>query len=126
MKFDEYIGVCMDNYYCIRILQLKPAASSTDLEALMRARVVEMERWIPGVQQFSLLRTNTPADEPMRYVMTLTFANFEAYAYWRQVEDEAPAYWPQLASVLLRCEQLCTLVEKYEGTMILQEILSSD
>src|SRR6266496_944579 len=84
----EYIGVCMDNYYCIRILQLKPAASSTDLEALMHMRVVEMERWIPGVQQFSLLRTNTPADEPMRYVMTLTFANFEAYTYWRQVESE--------------------------------------
>ncbi len=78
----------MDNYYCIRILQLKPAASSTDLEALMHMRVVEMERWIPGVQQFSLLRTNTPADEPMRYVMTLTFANFEAYTYWRQVESE--------------------------------------
>ena len=115
----------MSSHYCVRILQLKPAASSTDLEALIRVRVVEMERWIPGVLQFSLLRMNVPDGETMRYIMTLTFAGVEAYMYWRQVEDEAPTYWPQLASVLSSCEQLCTLIEEYEGTLIMRETLNS-
>jgi len=117
----------MGSYYCVQILQLKSAASNTEFEALMRVRVVEMERWIPGVLTFSLLRAHPPEDkETVRYIMTLTFTNPEAYAYWHQVEDEAPTYWPQLASTLQRCEQLSTLVEEYEGTMIAQETLNSD
>jgi hypothetical protein len=116
----------MGNYYCIHILQLKPTISGTNLEALIRIRVIEMERWIPGIQRCSLLRINANDDEPIRYMMTLTFATHEAYGYWRQVEEEAPAYWPQLASVLLRCEQSYALLEEYKGTMVLQEILNSD
>lgn len=117
----------MGSYYYVQTLQLKPAASSTEFEALTRVRVVEMGRWIPGVLTFSLLRTHPPEDEEtVRYIMTLTFTNPEAYAYWRQVEDEAPTYWPLLASTLHQCEQLATLVDEYEGTMITQETLNSD
>jgi hypothetical protein len=117
----------MASYYCVQILQLKSAASSSEFEALMRVRVVEMERWIPGVLTFSLLRAHAREDqEIIRYFMTLTFTNSEAYAYWHQVEDEAATYWPQLASTLQRCEQLSTLIDEYEGTMIAQETLNSD
>jgi hypothetical protein len=117
----------MASYYCVQILQLKPTATSSEFEALMRVRVVEMERWIPGVLTFSLLRTHAREDqETIRYFMVLTFTNSEAYAYWHQVEDEASTYWPQLASTLQRCEQLSTLVDEYEGTMIAQEMLNSD
>ena len=121
------VGICMGSYYCVQILQLKPTASSNEFEALMRVRVVEMERWIPGVLTFSLLRAHARGDEEtIHYFMTLTFTNAEAYAYWHQVEDEASTYWPQLASTLQRCEQLSTLINEYEGTMITQEILNSD
>jgi heme-degrading monooxygenase HmoA len=116
----------MNNYYCIQILGLKPGASGTDLEALLRTRVVEMGRWIPGVQRFSLMRTKTPASEVVHYLMTLTFESQQAYRYWRQVEEEAHAYWPQLASILQRCEQISTLLAEYEGTMLVQEELNSD
>ena len=117
----------MSRYYCIQMLQLKSGASGTEFEALMRVRVVEMERWIPGVLTFSLLRVHSREDEEnIRYFMTLTFTNAEAYTYWHQVEDEAPTYWPQLASTLQRCEQLSTVIDEYEGAMITQEILNSD
>jgi hypothetical protein len=117
----------MGSYYCIQLLQLKPNASETEFEDLIHMRIVEMERWIPGVLTFSLLRASAREDEKARhYFMTLTFTNFEAYTYWRQVEDEAVTYWPQLASTLLRCEQLATLINEFEGTMIFQETLNSD
>ena len=116
----------MSNYYCVQILGLKPAASGADLEALLRTRVIEMGRWIPGVQRFSLMRTKNPGGETVHYLMTLTFESQQAYIYWRQVEEEAHAYWPQLASVLQRCEQISTLLAEYEGTMLLQEELNSD
>ena len=117
----------MGSYYCVQLLQLKPTASATEFEALMHTRVVEMERWIPGVLTFSLLRARAREDEETQhYFMTLTFTNSEAYAYWRQVEDEAATYWPQLASTLQHCEQLSTLVSEYEGTMISQETLNND
>lgn len=116
----------MGSYYCVHILRLKPTASGVDFEALLRTRVVEMGRWVPGVQRFSLMCTKGSADEAVYYIMTLTFENQQAYAYWRQVEEEAHTYWPQLASVLQRCEQVSTLFEEYEGTMLLQEELNSD
>ena len=116
----------MSSYYCVHILRLKPGASAADLEALQHTRVVEIGRWIPGVQSFSLMRTNTPLDEAVHYIMTITFESQQAYAYWKQVEEEAQTYWPQLATVLQRCEQISTLLEEYEGTMLMQENLESD
>ncbi|MBA2392906.1 MAG: hypothetical protein H0V70_09195 [Ktedonobacteraceae bacterium] len=116
----------MSSYYCVQILGLKPAASGADLEALLRTRVAEMGRWITGVQRFSLMRAKTPTGETVHYLMTLTFESQQAYIYWRQVEEEAHAYWPQLASVLQRCEQVSTLLAEYEGTLLLQEELNSD
>jgi len=116
----------MGKYYCVQVLGLKPAASGADLEALLRTRVVEMGRWIPGVQRFSLMRTKTPAGEAVHYLMILTFESQQASIYWRQVEEEAQTYWPQLASVLQRCEQISMLLEEYEGTMLMQEELNSD
>jgi heme-degrading monooxygenase HmoA len=116
----------MGVYYCVHILKMKPGAAAGELEALLRTRVVEMGRWIPGVQRFTLMRTNALVNEAVRYVMTITFESQQAYAYWHQVEEEAQAYWPQLASVLQRCEQMVTLLDEYEGTMLLQEELNSD
>lgn len=116
----------MTNYYCVQVLGLKAAATGSDLEALLRTRIVEMGRWISGVQRFSLMRTKTPTGEAVHYLMTLTFESQQAYKYWRQVEEEAHVYWPQLASVLQRCEQISTLLAEYEGTMLVQEELNSD
>ena len=116
----------MSNYYCVHILKLKPAAAGADLEALLRKRVIEMGRWIPGVQHFSLMRTKASASAGEYYLMTITFESQQAYVYWRQVEEEAHVYWPQLASVLQGCEQISTLEEEYEGTLLLQKELNSD
>jgi heme-degrading monooxygenase HmoA len=116
----------MGVYYCVHILKMKPGATASELEALLRTRVVEMGRWIPGVQRFTLMRTNALVSEAVRYVMTITFESQQAYAYWHQVEEEAQAYWPQLAAVLQRCEQMATLLDEYEGTMLLQEELNSN
>ena len=101
-------------YYSVRIWQLKPDCTSGELEALAASGYLEMQRWIPGVKQVALVRSDTGPE----YVLTTTFGDAAAYAHWRQVEQEAPDYWERYASVLMHWEQLSALVEEYAGEAV--------
>ena len=103
----------MGVYYSLRIWQLKPGASAAELEALTASGILEMQRWIPGVKHLSLIRSTAE-----RYILITTFANYEAYKHWRQVEEEAPDYWERYASVLIHWEQLSSLVEELTGETV--------
>ena len=107
----------MQDYYSVRVWQLRPGASAAELEALTASGVLEMQRWIPGVKGLSLIRL-TAESETGRYLLITTFMNYEAYRRWRQVEEEGPDYWERYASVLMHWEQLSTLVEEYVGEVI--------
>ncbi len=104
----------MGVYSCTRVWQLKPGATASDLEALATSGILEIQRWITGIEHVTLLRI---AGEPQRYLMIFTFTNHESYVYWRQVQEEASDYWEHFASILMYWEQLCFLVEEYAGEL---------
>ncbi len=114
----------MGQYYCTRVWQLRADANRREVEALASSSVLEMLRWIPGVQTVSLVRVI--GSEQERYLMNLTFANVGSYTYWHQVEEEASDYWERFASVQAQWEQLCTLVEEYAGEVVLNVGLEGD
>ncbi len=101
------------HYYATRMWQLKPGCTGAELEELAASGYVEMQRWIPGVKHLSLVRLS--GEQEGRYLLITTFANYETYMYWRQVEEEAPDYWERYAAILMQWEQLCSLVEEYAG-----------
>ncbi len=103
----------MSEYRSIRLWQLKPGASASELEDLMTSGVLEMQRWIPGVKRLSLIRL--AREDPGRYLLITTFTGYEAYQGWRRIEEEGPDYWERYASVLMHWEQLVELVEEYHG-----------
>jgi hypothetical protein len=107
----------MQDYYSVRVWQLKPGASTTELEALTASGILEMQRWIPGVKHLSLIRL-TGESVIGRYLLITTFTNYEAYKHWRQVEEEGPDYWERYASVLMHWEQLSALIEEYVGEAV--------
>ncbi len=115
----------MGEYCCIRIWQLKPGASPTELEALVGVEMTTMQSLIPGVKRFSLFRIHATAEEIPHYMLIITFADAEAYTYWRQVEEEAPTYWPNFASLLFRLEQACTLLNEYIAAIALEKFIVS-
>jgi hypothetical protein len=103
-------------YCCVRLWRLKPGASAHDLEALTSSGLLEMQRWIPGVEHLSLVRLG---GEPAgRYLLITTFSDYEAYMHWRQVEEEAPDYWERYASILMHWEQLSDMIEEYDGEVV--------
>lgn len=104
-------------YYSTRIWQLKADYTGAELEELAASGYVEMQRWIPGVKHLLLVRLS--GEQEGRYLLRTTFANYETYIYWRQVEEEAPDYWERYAAILLQWEQLCTLVDEYTGQGVL-------
>jgi hypothetical protein len=106
----------MHEYRSIRLWQLQPGASASELEELVTSGVLEMQRWIPGVQGLSLLRLD--GETPGRYLLITTFADYKAYLRWRQIEEEGPDYWERYASVLMHWEQLAKLVEEYHGEIV--------
>lgn len=106
-----------EEYYSTRIWQLKQGCTGAELEELAASGYVEMQRWIPGVKHLSLVRLS--GGQEGRYLLRTTFANYETYMYWRQVEEEAPDYWERYAAILLQWEQTCSLVEEYAGKGIL-------
>jgi len=112
----------MQDYYSVRVWQLKPGASAAELEALTASGILEMQRWIPGVKHLSLIRL-TSEREVGRYLLITTFASHEAYKRWRQVEEEGPDYWERYASVLMHWEQLSASVEEYVGEAIVDASL---
>ncbi len=101
-------------YYSVRIWQLKPDCTGAELEALAASGYLEMQRWISGVKQVSLLRSDTGPE----YVLTTTFIDAAAYAHWRQVEQEAPDYWERYAAILMEWECMCRLVAEYTGDTV--------
>jgi hypothetical protein len=106
----------LNEYRSIRLWQLKPGASASELEELMTSGVLEMQCWIPGVKRLSLIRL---AGEPAgRYVVITAFTDYEAYQGWRRVEEEGPDYWERYASVVMHWEELVSLVEEYHGEVI--------
>ncbi len=114
----------MGDYFCVRVWQLKLGASAQEVEHLASSSVLEMLRWIPGVQKVSLVHLT--GSEPRRYLMNLTFTNVASYTYWRQVEEEASDYWEHFASVQLQWEHLCSLLEEYAGEIVLDVGLERD
>ena len=107
----------MGKYYCTRVWQLKLGVDAQEVERFASSSVLEMLRWIPGVQTVSLVRA--VGSEPRRYLMNLTFGDRASYTYWHQVEEEAADYWERFASVQMQWEQLCALVEEYAGEIVL-------
>ncbi len=106
----------MNGYRSVRLWQLKSGASARELEELVTSGVLEMQRWIPGVQSLSLVRLD---GEPTgRYLMITNFIDCEAYRRWRQIEEEGPDYWERYASILMHWEQLAKLIEEYHGEMV--------
>ncbi len=104
----------MMNEYCsIRIWQLRQGCSAKELEALATSGLLEMQHWIPGVKHVSMVRLGDAFDG--RYILTTTFLSYEAYTYWRQVEEEGPDYWERYASIMMDWEQMAQLVEEYHG-----------
>jgi hypothetical protein len=106
----------MNVYRSLRLWQLKPGASASDLEELVTSGVLEMQRWVPGVKGLSLVRLEGEPDG--RYLLITTFADYEAYRRWRQIEEEGPDYWERYASVLMHLEQLVKLIEEYHGEVV--------
>jgi hypothetical protein len=106
----------MGDYCCVRVWQLKASASESDLEAFAGSSLLEMQRWIPGIKRLALCRL---AGEPKRYMMLLVFTDYEAYGYWRQIEEEASTYWERYAAVLVQWEQLSNLVGEYPGELLM-------
>lgn len=107
----------MAEYHSTRIWQLKQGFTGEELEELAASGYLEMQRWIPGVKQVTLVRLD--GEQEGRYVLRTTFANHETYMYWRQVEEEAPDYWERYAAVLMQWEHMCYLVEEYVGQSVL-------
>ncbi len=114
----------MGVYYCTRVWELRTGAAAQEVEHLASSSVLEMLRWIPGVQTVSLVHLT--GSEPRRYLMNLTFTNLASYTYWRQVEEEAPDYWERFASVQSQWEHLCSLLEEYAGEVVLDVGLERD
>ena len=110
----------MSSYYSVRIWQLKPGCTGAELEALAATGYLEMQRWIPGVEQVSLLRASTGSE----YVLTTIFANAAAHSHWRQVEQEAPDYWERYAAILMQWERTCRLLGEYAGETVLHVSLA--
>lgn len=106
----------MGDYVCTRVWQLRQEASYVDVEVLASSSLLEVLRWIPGIKRFSLCRLS---DESGRFLMTMSFINYQSYRYWRQVEAEAVDYWEHFAAVLAHWEQLCQLVEEYVGDVVM-------
>src|SRR5438876_11895036 len=102
----------MGDYSCTRVWQLKSGSSAKDVEVLTSSSMLEILGWIPGIRHFSLCQL---WGEPRRYLISMIFADYESYMYWRQVEGEAADYWEHFAAVLAQWEQLCQLVEEYVG-----------
>ena len=122
----------MGDYCSVRVWQLKVGAPAAELEDLTASGMLEMQRWIPGVKHLTLVRLNgaggtTPATEVAggRYALITTFASYEAYKYWRQVEEEGPDYWERYASVLMHWERLAQLIAEYAGEMAISARVSS-
>lgn len=114
----------MGDYCSVRVWQLKAGASAAELEDLTASGVLEMQRWIPGVKHLTLVRLSEAYGASQatgaaggRYAVITTFSSFEAYKYWRQVEEEGPDYWERYASVLMHWERLAQLVAEYAGEM---------
>jgi len=106
----------MSEYCSVRVWQLKAGASAAELEMLAATGVAEMHRWIPGIEQLSLVRLARRSQaSAMRYLMITTFTNHEAYTGWRRIEEEGPDYWERYASVFMHWEELARLVEEYSG-----------
>ena len=103
----------MSEYCSVRVWQLKAGASATELEMLATSGVAEMYRWIPGIKQLSLVRIAHMPET--RYLMQVTFTDYQAYIAWRRIEEEGPDYWERFASVFMHWEQLACLVEEYHG-----------
>ncbi len=114
----------MGGYYCTRVWELKLGAHVQEVEHLASSSVLEMLRWIPGVQKVSLVRVM--GNEPRRYLMNLMFTDAASYTYWRQVEEEAFNYWERFAEVQAQWEGLCSLVEEYAGEVVLDVGLEHD
>ncbi len=106
----------MGNYSVVRVWQLKPGSSGSQLELLMSSGLLEVQRWIPGMKRISLVRLG--GEQAERYLLIATFSSFEAYTYWRQVEVEGPDYWERFALVLSQWERLSQLVEEYAGEVV--------
>ena len=109
-------GEMMSEYYSMRVWQLKEGASPAELETLATSGVAEMYRWIPGIKSLSLVRV-APAPET-RYLLSVTFSDYQAYITWRRIEEEGPDYWERFASVFMHWEQMARLVEEYHGDAI--------
>lgn len=109
-------GEMMSEYCSVRVWQLKEGAAATELEALATSGVAEMYRWIPGLKSLSLVRI-APAPET-RYLLIVTFSDYQAYITWRRIEEEGPDYWERFASVFMHWEQMARLVEDYHGDAI--------
>ena len=59
-------------------------------------------------------------------MLTTTFASYEAYSYWRQVEEEAADYWERYAAIIMQWEQVCSLLEEYAGEMVVDVDFGQD
>ncbi len=117
----------MGDYACVRVWQLKPGASAADVETLASSSLLEMQRWIPGVKRLSLLRAGErEAGGSVRYIMTLTFTDYKAYMYWRQMEEEASDFWERYAAVSMHWEQLSLLIDEYAGELVVDGGLVGD
>lgn len=106
----------MGQYYCVRVWQLKAEVSAAEVELFASTGLVELQRWIPGVEHLSILRLSTTQPH---YLMIFTFTDQTAYHYWRQVEIEAPDYWERFAAIVAQWEQLCVQVAEYVGEQIM-------
>jgi|SRR5947209_6803206 len=114
----------MSDYYSVRIWQLRPGHTDADVESLASSGYLEMQRWIPGVKRISLLHSGG-MDAIKHFVLTTTFVNYEAYTYWRQVEQEAADYWERYAAIAMQWECMCYLVGEYAGEIVLDVGLES-
>ncbi len=118
------MGVDMGDYHLVRVWQLKEGSTGAELEELMASGYLEMQRWIPGVKHIVLVRAS--GDGRGRYVLTSTFASYEAYSHWRQVEEEAADYWERYAAIIMQWEQVCSLLEEYAGEMVVDVDFGQD
>lgn len=115
----------MGEYYLLRVYQLNAGGSSEEVERLAESGLAEMQRWIAGAKQLSLLRLGTD-NEDVRYALITSFASREAYQRWRLVEAQGADFWERYASISMQWEQLCRLVDEYAGEVVVDVLFQPD
>lgn len=118
---DRSIIASMGKYYLQRIVRLNDGHSAVELEHLLQTGYLEMQRWMSGVERLTFARAAETNEA--RYVLSLTFASYEAYKQWRRVEEDGADFWERYAAIQAEWEEVCSVSSECAGDVVLEVAL---